>query len=443
MNVYGIELKRSAALGAALLALAVGVTALYVAPARWSTGWVSLAMTSREYTILLWPLALAAGAWQGRREHRAQVGELFTSTPRPRSQRMMPVLAAMGGALAVAYVLVVAAGGASLLSPSHYFSPDFLVITAVGVLSLVAAACLGLGLGRLFPALATAPVLGVAGVLLVFFSAVTNPDWLAAVLSPMYGTGQFYGFQTIAGGVSAAVSIWMVALAVTGVVLLVAGNAKARAAAVLPALIGLGLATAVVPRDHDTLTAPVDPVARELVCTDDAPKVCVTRVNRNVLGALAPKAREGLAVLAKMPGAPTAVHENATAFTLDEYEQPRDDTVVTLTLRLDRDGGLAHPDVVIYDVVNGLGVRGDLKCPRNPAVERAAVSWLLGREPVSDQGLIPEVTFEEPSLNAEAVPLWRALRKLPEAEALARVVAVRDAIVNCQDTTGLLSRSAR
>ena len=33
-----------------------------------------LCLTSREYLILLWPLALAAGAWQGRREHRAKVG---------------------------------------------------------------------------------------------------------------------------------------------------------------------------------------------------------------------------------------------------------------------------------------------------------------------------------------------------------------------------------
>ncbi|GID27695.1 hypothetical protein [Paractinoplanes brasiliensis] len=437
MNILGVELRRSAALGAALLALTVGVIALYAAPARWSHGWLALAMTTREYTILLWPLALAAGAWQGRREHRANVGELFATTPRPRRQRMVPVLGAMAVATGLAYVLVVAAGGASLLTRSHYFSPDFLVISAVGVLSLVAAGWLGLGLGRLLPALVTAPALGVAGVLLVFFSAVANPDWLAAVLSPMYGTGQFTPDQTIDGGVSGAVAIWMLALAATGAVLLTATNWRSRVAAALPAVLGLGLATAVVPRDHDRLTSPIDPVARELVCTDDAPKVCVTRVNAGVLDELAPLAREGLAVLAELPSPPTAVQEGVTGLPAPGPG------VVRIPVRIDKNGGLAHPSVVVYEVVSRLGVEGDARCPGDPMVLRAAAYWLLGREPLSDVGVVPEVIFEDEPLNAQAVRLWQGLAKLPREEASARVAAVQRAALNCQDTTGLLSRPAR
>lgn len=83
VGVMGIELRRSAALGAALITVVVGVGALYVSTGRWSTGWMALALAIREYLLLLWPLALAAGAWQGRREHRAKVGELFATTARP------------------------------------------------------------------------------------------------------------------------------------------------------------------------------------------------------------------------------------------------------------------------------------------------------------------------------------------------------------------------
>ncbi|MFX0594372.1 hypothetical protein [Melissospora conviva] len=438
MSILGLELRRSAAAGAALLALAVGVAALYLIPGRWSEGWMPLVLTSKEYLILLWPLALAAGAWQGRREHRAKVGELFATTPRSRARRMLPVLVAMGAALGLAYLLVLVAGGVRIASTASYFPPDVVVIVLVGVLSLVAAAWLGLGLGRLLPALVTAPVLAVAGVLLVFFTAIMRPWWLGAVLSPVYGSSLWYPFQTIDSGVTGALAIWMGGLALAGVLLLVGGSPRARVAAVLPVLLGLGVATAIVPRDKAALLAPVDPVARELVCTDDAPKVCVTRVHANVLESVTPLAREGLAVLAKLPGAPTEVHEYARA--IDEENPAVRDDVVVINVRIDDRGGLALPDVVVLEVVSGLGVGYTGDCPRDPAVERAAAYHLLGREPVSDLELYPEMIWEEPELNAEAVALWQDLQELPPAEALSRVAAVRAAILACQDSTGLLSR---
>ncbi|BCJ58781.1 hypothetical protein Jiend_22030 [Micromonospora endophytica] len=161
MNIFGVELRRCAALGAALIALLIGVGALYVAPGRWSSGWMALAMAMREYLLLLWPLALAAGAWQGRREHRAKVGELFATTARPRAQRMLPVLGAMAFTLGLAYLLVTVAGIAWIITTAqHRPLLNFLVVTGVGALSLVAAAWLGLGIGRMLPALVTAPALG-------------------------------------------------------------------------------------------------------------------------------------------------------------------------------------------------------------------------------------------------------------------------------------------
>ena len=456
-RILGIELRRSAALGAALLCWWSASPLLYfVRRIAGRCGWMQLAMSSKEYLLLLWPLALAAGAWQGRREHRAKVGELFATTPRSRARRMLPVLVAMGATLGLAYLLVLVAGGVRIAPVASYFPPDVVAIVLVDVLSLVAAAWLGLGLGRLLPALVTAPVLAVAGVLLVFFTAIMRPMWMAAVLSPAFGGSPWYSYQTIAPGVTGALAIWMGGLALAGVLLLVGGSTRARVAAVLPVLLGLGVATAIVPRDQEALLAPVDPVARELVCTDDAPKVCVTRVHAHVLEPLTPLAREGLAVLAKLPGAPTEVHESTWAANeldlpvrdavvmstqvVNELDPPVRDDVVMITVRIDSRGGLALPDAVVLDVVSGLGVEYTPDCPRDLAVERAAAYHLLGREPVSDLEVYPEMSWEDPALNAEALALWQGLQELPPAEALSRVAAVRTALLGCQDTTGLLSR---
>ncbi|MTK01580.1 hypothetical protein FF096_05950 [Micromonospora sp. CP22] len=440
MSVYGIELRRSAALGAALLTVAVGVGALYAAPGRWAAGWMTLAMTSREYLLLLWPLALAAGAWQGRREHRAKVGELFATTPRSRLRRILPVVGAMAVTLAVAYLLMTAAGIAWIVTTAAYVPVlNFTVVTAVGALSLVAAAWLGLAIGRMLPALVTAPAVGVAGVLLVFLSAIRLPDWLAAAVSPVHGAVSFHAFQTIDNRVSGALAISMIALAVTGLLLFAADGWRARTAALVPVLLGLTMAAVVVPRDEEVLNWPVDPVARELVCTDDAPTVCVSRVHANVLDALTPLAREGLSALAKLPGAPAAVHEETSRFGSDEVRS-LNDGVVRIMIRSDRRGGLGHPAAVVYETVRGLGVDYDEKCHnRDEAAERAATYWLLDREPQSEVEVIPEVFYEDPEVTVEAVRLWHSLRELPDDEALARVTALRDALLACADLTGILS----
>ena len=113
---------------------------------------------------------------------------------------------------------------------------------------------------------------------------------------------------------------------------------------------------------------------------------------------------------------------------------------MTIPVLIDDRGGLAHPASVVPQIVFSLGVDGTGECPRNSAVERAAAYYLLGREPVSDVGVIPDMISEDPSLNAEAITLWRSLRGLARPQALARVTAVRDAIAACRDSTGLLTR---
>ena len=73
-RILGIEIRRSMAIGSALILLVVGVVLLFFAEGiEFATGWMQLAMTQRLYLAILWPLALAAGAWQARRERRSNV----------------------------------------------------------------------------------------------------------------------------------------------------------------------------------------------------------------------------------------------------------------------------------------------------------------------------------------------------------------------------------
>jgi hypothetical protein len=130
---------------------------------------------------------------------------------------------------------------------------------------------------------------------------------------------------------------------------------------------------------------------------------------------------------------------------LDEAPPSRREDVVVIEVRIDKRGRLGHPDIVVAEVVGGLGVRSDPNCrgDRDLSVERAAAFYLMGRQPVSDVGFIPGAIQESAEINAEAVTLWQGLRKLPENEALARVAAVRRAILACESNEGLLSGSTR
>jgi hypothetical protein len=49
----------------------------------------------------------------------------------------------------------------------------------------------------------------------------------------------------------------------------------------------------------------------------------------------------------------------------------------------------------------------------------------------------------DPAAITTAGQLWQSLRSLPEPEARARVVALRQAAVSCTAEDGLLSRSTR
>lgn len=445
IRILGLELRRSAALGALLALLVVGVAMLYGAGSRWSPSWMALAMTQREYLILLWPVALAAGAWQGRREKKSQVGELFTSTPRPAPQRMIPTAGAMALAVVGAYLAVAAAGVPALIDTAGYLPAEVFVVAAVGALSLVAAVWVGLAAGRAVPALWVGPALAVAGLGLLLgvrMLFAKEQPWLGMIFSPMDGMSMFTDYQTIDNRVSAASAIWLLGLAGAALLLLVAGSWRVRVAALLPVALGAALAIAVIPRGSAFVEHPIDPVAQEQVCTDDLPRVCVSRVHEAGLPHATEVGREVLAALAKLPDAPTSVEEDTSTYVPMKLA-PQRDGVVQMDVELDGKGRLDNELLTKVNML-GMAAANDRHCQTGGWLSgRAVAFWLLGMEPVSEPELDPMIFGEYPAEDAEIRKQWQILRDLPEQEAAARVAATRTAAEECKDITGMLEKATR
>lgn len=446
-RVLGIELRRSAALGSALVLFLAGVVLLYFAEGiGFATGWMQLAMAQRLYLAALWPLALAVGAWQARREHRSNVAELFASTPRPRPRRVVPTLGAMAIAVVCGYLAMGVAGGLWIIDTAEYLPVSVFVVTAVGCLALVAAVWLGLAVGRLLPSPVTAPALGVAGLsLLLLIPAATRPrGWLALVFSPIYAMNMPGPYATVPGRASLSHTIWLAALAIAAVTLFAFTGWRIRAAALLPVVAGAGLAIMVMPHQDRLVTDAIDPVAMALVCSKDEPKVCVSRVHSGLLAEVTPGAREGLAILAKLPDAPTQAHEDTTTYP-DVYPVWRDD-VVLLRVEAGQNGHLTDKKGVPAQVViEAFASPPRCEKPAGMAERLAAASWLIGREPAASRltGREPAGVGYDPADVAEAVELWKNLRQLPDSEAKYRVAALRQAAVTCSVAEGPLSGGTR
>jgi hypothetical protein len=277
-----IDLRRSAAPGAGLALLVLGLIAMYLffGLDAWSGRWSPMAGTLRTTIGFTWPLTLAAGAWLVGRDRRGQVGELFASSARPAWQRVAPPAAALTLTVSAAYLLTVAACVPQVAGSATYFNPAAVAVIAVGLLLLIAAALLGMGLGKLLPSRFTAPALALVG---LFISSAPGMLYLhvsertqarIALLSPILA--QNGDFVMVPARLSLAQSIWAIALAVTGYLLVAGRGWRVRAAAALPTLIGVAAALAMQPSSGPSSSVvAADAGAQELICADGAPRVCV------------------------------------------------------------------------------------------------------------------------------------------------------------------------
>jgi hypothetical protein len=424
-----IDLRRSSAAGIGLLLLALGLTVLLLmVDAEWYAGrWTMMAVHERSMLDLLWPLTLAAGAWQVGRDRRGRVGELFSSTSRPAWQRVASPALALVLTVSVAFLLLVAAGLTRVLPTASYFNPSAVGVAAVGLVALVAAALLGMAVGRLLPSPFTAPALAVAGFGVMIGPTLRNPlaertgpawEALTPALSPTSSD-----FLMVPGRVNAIQGIWLLALAVTGYLLLASVGRRQRIVAVLPVVLGAAIVIPMLPHGEWYQVSYVpDAGAQALACADGTPRVCVRQVHASLLPEVVGPARQALQRLSGLPEAPTSAVEQ-----LDVDDPlaiaPLQPSTVGFSIWVDDSGRLGEPeylDVELHDVGAGTDCPDDY--PRGRAARRTAGFLLSGRPPVTGYGA------EVDTLVADG---HRAVSALPAGELRQRLSATRTALLAC------------
>ncbi|WP_245703593.1 hypothetical protein [Streptomyces lushanensis] len=421
----------------------------------WTAQWTSTAWWERYLMAFLWPLAVAAGAVQGLRDHRSRMTELLGTTSRPTWQRSARTAGAPALTLAVAYLLVFLYGGVQVIGNEGYAHLRWLPILIVGALALVAAAWLGMGVARTLPSALTPPALAMATLMAVVLvhDAVTPgmfPNRIV-LLSPSL-TEVHSTFLTVAWRVNAGQAVWLLGLAATGFLLLVAGKPRARLLALLPVVLGAAVAVPLLPA-HADRNFVVDKAATALVC--DGP-VCVTWVHERELVTLAgPTGRENgespgekaLRLLAGLPDPPSAVRETVPAWppgTWQPQAPPQPAGLVPVDFEAQALSG-ATEDEVLRGLLAGAGTapcvvplrsypteeeegRYDrTKAVRELAARTVSAAWFTGElKPLPGAG---ELRADASRL---AGPAWDALRALPADEQRARIAALRTAALRCE-----------
>lgn len=453
-RILGIELRRSSALPVGLLFVVASMALLYLLSGPWGKGntpwtseWTASAMWQRNLLLYSWPFVLGAGAVQGLRDHRSGVGELMASVPRPRWHRVGVLCAAVGIGLGSGALLTFLVGAVQVLFHGAYFSFAWLPILLVGLLALVASFWAGMAVASLAPYLLTPPLMtavGFAAVILLLSTpgsgtvADGTVPYRVGLLSPALN-GPLDAFTTLAASANAGQAIWFAGLGVTAFALLAVRSVRGRLIALLPVLVGVAVALPILPADKAT-AYPVDADAAVPVCTDGPQKVCVTKVNESLLSTVAGPGRAALALLAKLPDAPTSVEQTTV-------HQPhsggvRYDPVI---VPFDTNDYMWHPvngimpptaDDLKTAFLAGAGTRtclgsreeSDQRFIRERAARTVAAAWLAGQyHPLPGRS----AEYARADVDRLGLSAWDALRALPEPEQLRRVAALRSAALRC------------
>jgi hypothetical protein len=429
------ELRRSTAPVAGIGFLVVSVGLLYSLSgpwgkrtAPWDEQWIGLAQWTRYLALFVSPLVIGVGAWQGLRDKRSKVGELFATTPVVPWRRALPTAGALALAVTAGYAGLLVVGGVQVAGNASYFHLKWVPVAGVMVLALVGIALLGMGIGRLVPSLVTPPVLAVAA--LVAQAAVLQTGW-PLLLTPAFGAPDITVFTSVATSVTLTQALWFIGIGATGFGLFVASRITTRLAALLP----MALSALVVVPTLSGVDSPVvaDPDARALVCDDDGPRVCVTRAHADYLPTLVGPAREALALMGKLPSPPTSVVEMPSQGV--DYRPPPHDVVPVF---LDTWSPI-DPAKIRMTVLSGADVpvcdEEDWDAVTRVIVARTvATAWLTG-----ELTPLPGWQYLSEDESTKIQQVWQALQALPAAEQPARVAALRDAALDCRgDLTTLL-----
>ncbi|MFE7767102.1 hypothetical protein [Streptomyces sp. NPDC057438] len=442
-RVLRTELRRSVAPWAGALTLIVALAFLYLlsgpwwkGAAMWTAQWTSMALWTRSLLILLWPLALALGALQGLRDHRSKMAELLTSTPRPARHRAATTAGATVITLTASFAILVLQGAVQVAGGTSYTHLGWLPISLVAGLSLVAAAFLGMGIGRSLPSPLTPPALAVAAFVFLNLLRISTdvmtpgaaPPNRATLLSPAVQDVRNV-FLTLSVPVHLGQTVWLLGMAATGFALLLAATRRTRLLAVAPVLVGAVIALLLFPADPRRAYV-VDEAAAAPVC--EGP-VCVAKAHQDHLADLAGPGKKALTLLRDALGgaAPESVRESTAPRAL--LEQPERSRTAVLVDFDDRVFSQSRGEKMTRALVGqGLApicsARSDSESGTlgEIAAQSVAAGWVLGDlEPI--EGSVHAVSEQL----QEAGPVLRELKALPWSEQIARVKAAHTAAVSC------------
>ncbi|MEV7865537.1 hypothetical protein AB0P17_05420 [Streptomyces sp. NPDC088124] len=422
---------------------------------QWTAGYTNAAWWQRMSLVFLWPLAVVAGAVQGLRDHRSGTSELLAATSRPPWHRAAGTATALALTLTAAYLLVFLSGAVQVLANSGYAHVGWLPIPVVGALALVAGGWLGMGIGKAVPSTLTPPVLGVVALLLsVVLSGyvLLDPAPQRVMLLAPALPGPRSGFLTVAWQASAGQALWLLGVAATGFLLLAGAGRRARRGArirarllaLAPVALGAAVALPLLPAgEYDTYIT--DASVTEPVCEG---RVCVTRLHESRLAGLRAPGEEALRQLSRLPGAPSSVRETVTPWPPGAPVR-RDAAVLPVDFEARFLDG-ATPEETTRALLAGAGTAPclDLYADRSTeqeeqereeaydetgavrelAARTVAAAWFTG-----ELKPLPGLAFARAEADALARPAWRELRALPAGEQRARIAALRNASLSCDD----------
>lgn len=430
-----LEVRRSAALPLLVVTVALSGLFLWMRVDQWSASWPGVVQGLRGTVPAALPAALGFGVWHGSRERRAGVGELFSTTPRPRSTRLLPAFVTVAGAAVLAHAALIVAAGLVVRPYVTFGIGSWPLPLLIGLLVVAATALLGIGIGRIAPGAVATPLCVIG----LYLALITNGGIRQGT---SYAGGPFLDtllpmlpvmddFHRVLASLSVAQIVWFAALAVTGVLLALAGTARGRIAAVVPAAAGLALGTLIAP----SYPLERDPAAGAMVCAPSDERICVAKVHAAALPSIVKPAGKLLDSYAEVPGGATRVREDTESVDYEGRRAVDADTFRTVPLDImyvgrARDGSVTDTDALFVSAAASStvdhGCEGDYREDADAAATGMAMV-LLNRQQTP------------PDSPPEAKEVAEALRALPAKERQERIAAGREAGLTCGDPMAALN----
>lgn len=310
------ELRQGSSLVTFLGMAVLTAVLLWTNSAQWGARWNSLGSEIRDDMILLGPVAVVVGAWQGGRARRSDVEELVASTRRPFLAWHSAEIVALALALYAGVLIGLVTAAASILWVGGYGTWTFPAYVMGAFPTLLAYVAVGHLVGRVLAWRVVAPIAGVLVYLVFGFTTFGDERGVVLLGGGWLGGVGLSAFDLDAWALTALLAA-AAAVALAGLGGLERRPARAISwmVAALGGLLVAGLAVPAALAATDSGKSDYPMVAHPaLTCTHDGgPRVCVLREDQHLLAAVTPDARLALRRLRGIPGAPTWVGLGSTA----------------------------------------------------------------------------------------------------------------------------------